>query len=77
VLKVKPEHRNLDALIEALTIFRKYSNPEWPTNCGHDTLYVKGVDADQMSTEDVARLDELGFMFEEDEGWSSFVFGSC
>lgn len=56
-----PQTHNLDALIEALTIFRKYSNPEWPTHCEHDVLYVQSVLPSKMSAEDLKRLDELSF----------------
>ena len=30
----------MDDLIAALTILRKYGNPQWPTHCEHDILYV-------------------------------------
>lgn len=68
----------LDALIAALQIFRKYGNPRYPTNCEHDTLYIVGVDPDQVSDEDKARLDELGFIVDEDDSvFLSFRFGSA
>jgi len=67
----------MDDLIEALTLLRKYASPPYPTNCGHDTLWVH-VNPELVSPEDVARLDELGFFPDGDgEGFMSFRFGSC
>jgi hypothetical protein len=63
-------------LIEALTIFLKYKNEQWPTHCEHDVLYVVGIGFDEVSEEDRKRLDELGFIGDED-GWNSFRFGSA
>lgn len=66
-------------LIEALTILAKYIDPEekWPTQCEHDVLYVCLVDVEDVSTEDITRLNELGFIENEDGGFKSFRFGSC
>ena len=66
-------------LIEALTIFAKYKNPDYPTHCEHDVLYVMEVTRDEISDEDKKRLDELGFIWIESEGgcWLSFRFGSA
>jgi hypothetical protein len=64
-------------LIEALTIFRKYADPDSPTNCSHDVLWV-GVSPELVSAEDRQRLDALGFFpSEENLGFMSFRFGSC
>lgn len=68
----------LKDLIEALQIFLKYSDEEYPTHCEHDVLMVIGIDEDQVSEEDKARLDELGFFWsDEHDCWSSFKFGSA
>lgn len=69
----------MDDLIEALNILRKYSNKEYPIQCGHDTLYVHGADPEKMSVEDIERLEALGFLVEEDieKCFMSFRFGSC
>lgn len=65
-------------LIEALTIFAKYKDVEWPTHCEHDVLWVVGITEDEVSEEDRAKLDELGFFWSEsDESWQSFHFGSA
>jgi len=66
----------LSDLIEALNIFLKYRNPEYPTHCEHDTLYICGIDPHMVSDEDKERLDALGF-FVGDDGFKSFRFGSC
>jgi hypothetical protein len=67
-------------LIEALTILAKYMDAEekWPTHCEHDVLYVCNIESEDVSEEDMNRLDELGFIPDEDEGgFMSFRFGSC
>lgn len=65
-------------LIEALTIFLKYRDEKWPTNCQHDELWIMGVTFDEVSDEDKKRLDELGFIFDDsDDGWKSFRYGSA
>ena len=67
----------MDKLIEALQIFLKYGNPNYPTHCEHDTLYIYGYDKDVVSEEDVARLKELSFFWsDEDDGFMSFKYGS-
>ncbi len=68
-------------LIEALTIFLKYTDPEKPnvsdTNCEHDQLIVC-IDPARVTSEDLARLDELGFSAnEDDENFYSYRHGSC
>lgn len=68
----------MDQLIEALTIFRKYANLPWPTNCSHDELAIMGITREQVSDEDHARLYELGFIYSEsNEVYISYKFGSA
>lgn len=65
-------------LIEALTIFLKYRDEEWPTNCEHDQLYIMGITRDEVSEEDQKRLWELDFIWSEsDDCWISFRYGSA
>jgi hypothetical protein len=65
-------------LIEALTIFRKYADPHYPTHCEHDIMLVVGIKEDEVTPEDGARLDALGFFWcDEYECWASFRFGSA
>lgn len=68
----------MDDLIEALNIFRKYSNEKYPCVCEHETLYIHGADPEKMSVKDIERLEELGFVVEEDfeKCFVSFRFGS-
>lgn len=69
----------MDQLIEALTIFRKYKNEQYPTHCEHDVLWIMGVTKDEVSNEDRDRLAELGFFWSDSDGgaWKSFRFGSA
>lgn len=63
-------------LIEAFTIFSKYSDDEYPTNCDHDELSVS-VDPSDVSTPDRMRLRELGFEPSvAEQRFYSFRFGS-
>lgn len=65
-------------LIEALQIFLKYRDERWPTHCSHDQLSIMGVTKEEVSEEDVNRLDDLGFMWSSgDDCWISFRFGSA
>ena len=68
-------------LIEALTILYKYCGDDnkYPTHCEHDVLYVFGVEPEEVSEEDLKRLEECGFIPNEDtgEGFLSFRYGSC
>jgi hypothetical protein len=63
-------------LIEALTIFAKYKDWEWPTHCEHDVLTIMGITEEEVSKEDRERLNKLGFLW-GDEAWISFRFGSA
>jgi hypothetical protein len=70
------KERDVDDLIEALTIFRKYDNPPSPTHCEHDLLTVM-VDPDQVSDDDIQTLDRLGFLPGDEGAFYSFRFGSA
>jgi hypothetical protein len=71
----------MNNLIEALQIFSKYGNPEYPTHCEHDELTITPkICPDTVSHEDRERLEELGFFVSEEGGeklFKSFKFGSC
>ena len=70
---------SLSELIESLQILKKYGDPDYPTHCEHDVLYICGVDPSDVSDEDKKRLDDLGF-FVGDEGgecFMSFKYGSA
>jgi hypothetical protein len=67
-------------LIAALQIFLKYGDPHSPTHCEHDTLTICGIDPADVSDEDKAELDRLGFFVSDeygDEHFMSFRFGSA
>lgn len=64
-------------LIEALSIFAKYADLEWPTHCEHDFLYIVGITREQVTDEDHARLEELEFIWDDDEGYFSYHYGSA
>lgn len=61
-------------LIEALQIFLKYGNPDFPTNCINGELHVD-VNPAIVSEEDKAALEKLSFS-PCDYGFYSFKFGS-
>lgn len=68
-------------LIEACTIFAKYTDSRNPCGCEHDVLRVY-VSPQQVSEADKRRLDELGFhqdpeSLEFDDCFYSFRFGSA
>lgn len=68
----------MSKLIEALTIFLKYADPAYPTHCEHDVLTICGIDPDDVSNEDKARLEELGFsVSSEHDTFISFKYGSA
>jgi hypothetical protein len=69
----------MDDLIEALQIFRKYTNCERPTSCENNILYVDCNPA-LVSVVDKKRLDELGFVPESvwshhNDCFASYRFG--
>lgn len=66
----------MEKLIEALQIFLKYGNPEYPTHCEHDCLWICGIDPSVVSEEDVKKLKELSF-FIEDSCFKSHKYGSA
>lgn len=75
----------MDELIEAFQIFKKYVEPgsyefKFPTACEHDVLMILGVEPGAVSSDDLARLEELSFTPGNewgDNGFSSHKFGSC
>jgi len=67
----------MEKLIEALQIFLKYCNTDYPITCANDLLHV-GIYPELVSNEDKQKLDELGFFVSDDEdGFDSYEFGSC
>ena len=68
----------MEDLIKALQIFLKYGNPDYPTHCEHDELFIMIAPKD-VSAEDKATLEELGFSPDGEFGLSfvSYKFGSA
>lgn len=65
-------------LIEALQIFLKYGNPNYPTHCEHDELIICGINPNDVSEDDKIKLKELGFFISEaDECFKSYRYGSA
>ena len=65
-------------LIKALQIFLKYGDPYSPCHCEHDELTICDISPDDVSEEDKAELDKLGFFVDErEECFRSFRYGSC
>ena len=68
----------MNDLIEALQIFLKYANFEFPTSCCHDELSIVGIDPLDVSKEDIDKLEHLGFFISEDDDcFKSYRFGSA
>ena len=66
----------MDDLIKALQILRKYGNPQWPTHCEHDVMYVN-IRYSEVSEEDREELDRLGFFEDDNDGFKSYRYGSA
>lgn len=63
-------------LIAALQILLKYGDKRYPTHCEHDILRVI-YDPREVSQEDIARLEQLGFLVDwEEECFRSYKYGS-
>lgn len=62
-------------LIEALTIFAKYDDGD-NVHCEHDEIFIC-IDPEEVSEEDLYRLEQLSFRPNDVDGFSSFRFGSC
>ncbi len=70
----------MEDLIEALNIFLKYTDTKYPTNCSHDELAIMDVNPNDVSMEDIIKLEELGFIVSDVDGdkyFMSFKFGSA
>lgn len=65
----------MEDLIRALQIFLKYGNPDFPTHCEHDVMYVN-IDPKLVSDEDKAILKDFSF-HPYDEVFKSYRFGSA
>jgi|WetSurMetagenome_2_1015567.scaffolds.fasta_scaffold1271578_2 hypothetical protein len=67
----------MNELIQALTIFLKYRNLDYPTICEHDVLIIAGVPK-ALSEEDSNAVTDLGFYWSDNyDSWVSTKFGSA
>lgn len=65
-------------LIEALNIFLSHGDIKYPINCSHEEMAICGYDIYSFSKEEITRLKELGFEYnDEEEYFYSFLYGSC
>lgn len=73
-----PDEPKLSRLIEALDIFLKYGDIDYPTCCEHDVLHVN-VEGEKVSQEDTKKLEELGFFVGDEwpDHFISFRYGSA
>lgn len=63
-------------LIEALRIFCKYRDVQWPISCERATLYISDITKDEVSPEDRERLVELNFFWSDLlSSWLSYYYG--
>ena len=63
-------------LIKALQFilqFMKDPDDKYPTACGHDTLYIWGIDFSKMSYQDVKKLLDYEFFPGTDDDWDIIV----
>lgn len=68
----------MEQLIEALQIFLKYGNPNYPTCCDHDVMYICNINPDDVSEEDKVKLEELGFDIDINiDQFYSYKYGSA
>jgi hypothetical protein len=65
-------------LIEALELFAKYKDLDYPTHCAHDTLCVVGITLEEVSATDRERLEVIGFIWSSEyDSWVSYRYGSA
>lgn len=68
----------MEDLIKALMIFKKYKNKKHPTCCEHNILVISGIEKEDVSDEDLKKLEKLDFFWSNrNEYFYSLRFGSC
>jgi hypothetical protein len=68
----------MDELIQALEIFKKYKNLDYPTICEHDVLLIVGVEQSEVTENDILTLENLGFKWmQEYDCFGSYKYGSA
>ena len=67
----------IEELLEAIKIFLKYDEGQYPINADHDIIYFY-VDPNKVCESDHIRLEELGFdVHQEFDCYYSYKYGSC
>lgn len=62
-----------NTMLLGLEIFKKYGDADKECNWGHDIFYADAPAPSKMKKEDVDKLLELDWMYDNDEdGWSHF-----
>ena len=70
----------MENLIKALEILLKYGNPDYPTHCEHDVIVIVDINPNDVSDEDKAELEQLGFFVSSEFGdpaFQSYRYGSA
>ena len=68
----------MEKLIKALQIFLKYKNETYPTHCEHDIMIIMNITKEEVSSEDILELEELGFGYDDSEDhFYSYRYGSA
>ena len=68
----------MQGLIDALNIFLKYKNSDFPTHCEHDVMMIMDIERDEVSSTDINTLENLGFWWDEQyDCFASYRYGSA
>ena len=65
-----------DELIEALKLLSKHQTSSYPFHCEHDSLYVMS-DPEKYAPEELAQLEGWGFFPNDEDGFTSYRYGSA
>jgi len=61
----------LQELLKGIEIIRKYE-PNADVAVGDDSIYIGEYDPDKMTVEELEKMEELGFL-EEEDSWMKFL----
>jgi hypothetical protein len=59
-------------VMRGLELLAKYE-PDASVDAQHDKLFAGGPGPDEMDPADASELDSLGWLHDEDDGWSRFT----
>ena len=63
-------------LVKAVELLAVHKTGESPFHCEHDELFVMS-DPDKYDADELAQLEEWGFFVNDDDGFSSYRYGSA